>query len=119
MGIKMLFLTAGLLLVPVAAYPGQTAEILLDECQGGALKDEASPMRLVCAGYLIGMLDAASLFFQLNPTARLFCPPDGGSARQAMLVFKQYMDKHPEQLHLPASIIAMQSLKDAFPCVPE
>jgi hypothetical protein len=70
-----------------------------------------NPMRLDCAGYIVGVFDQMSF-------SRLICPPrnpNGGTA-QAVAVALKFLNEHPEQWHLAPAFLVGQSFKAAFPC---
>lgn len=72
-------------------------------------------------GFCLGFVAAISL--HIASQKRLIegvwpdvCLPNGASNEQLMLVFKNYMSKHPEHLHYLGSDVVIFALRDAFPC---
>jgi hypothetical protein len=44
------------------------------------------------------------------------CVPNESTRTQIVMIFLNYLDKHPEERHEDFVIVAMKSLKIAFPC---
>jgi len=64
---------------------------------------------LFITGYVLGVIDGM-------PRTSSICYPDGGTANQFAAVIKKYIDNHPEERHLHATDIILESMQDAFPC---
>lgn len=67
-------------------------------------------------GKCSGMLEVA---VDLGPrlTERLrYCPPGAATYQQAAKVYVKFVDAHPERLHELPLILALDSLKAAWPC---
>jgi len=47
-----------------------------------------------------------------------FCLPDQVTNDQIIKIFVKYLDDHPEELHQPASLLLVTSMRKAFPCKP-
>ncbi len=70
-----------------------------------------------CVGYLTG-LQGMEWFTRvvLEQQDKLFCIPAGVGAEQRVRVVVQYLEEHPERLHLPAAGEVAIALNKAFPC---
>jgi hypothetical protein len=44
------------------------------------------------------------------------CAPPNSTAAQFVKVFMRYVERHPEEAHLPFAAVVLYALKDAFPC---
>jgi hypothetical protein len=72
-----------------------------------------------CMGFIAGVLDRdtiATTDETGHPAGRNFCVPAEASTTQLAKVVVKYGDDHPQQLHLPAVVIVLLAMKDAFPC---
>jgi hypothetical protein len=80
---------------------------------------EATKMGLdgaFCQGLATGIVHATQAYQFLNYQT-LFCVPEGGiTTGQAVRVIVKYLRDHPEELHLRGSLVAIQALRQAFPC---
>lgn len=69
-------------------------------------------------GHCFGMIEAyLQLASELSP--RYFpahCLPEGVTIGQIAKMVVKYLDQHPEQLHLPATLVIAKVAHDAFPC---
>jgi len=45
-----------------------------------------------------------------------FCPPPGSIQGQGYDVVKKYLEDHPENRHESAAVLAMDALRQSFPC---
>jgi Ssp1 endopeptidase immunity protein Rap1a len=61
-----------------------------------------------CGAYITGVLDTLD--------DRGFCLPKEAVAAQTIDVVILYLRDHPERLHLPASGLVVDALKEKFPC---
>lgn len=120
-GFAAAILAAGLVLsAPVAAADRDpTTETWLVNCNDLGALLEYRPYDEFRAGQCIGFIDAylqswAVLYRQGHKT---FCGPSAGvSANQARLIWKKYMERHPEELQVPAIKTLHWSMLNAFPC---
>lgn len=72
-----------------------------------------------CMGFIQGVLDydtIATTDENGHPAGRHFCVPAEASETQLAKVVAKYGDDHPQQLHLPAAVVVLLAMKDAFPC---
>ena len=71
-----------------------------------------------CMGYVAGVTDT-HVAWQLveGKTNRLthYCLATDFKNGQVILVFKKYMEAHPEEVHDRADLIIYRALRDAFP----
>ena len=76
-----------------------------------------------CVGYVSGVIDdhfscqlnEPSSGAALDPTKH-FCLPDGVSPNQAVRVIVKWLEDHPARLHEAAIVLALDALRDNFPC---
>ncbi|MCF8466423.1 MAG: hypothetical protein K9G33_03390 [Sneathiella sp.] len=96
----------------------QTGDSLLRACESdpeSSLEGFANLVR--CFSYVKGIVDGATLTFDLKPEARMFCVPKQGiSVDQSVRVVVKHLKDHPEDLHKRSLILAYKSLILAFPC---
>ena len=70
-----------------------------------------------CFAYVQGIADTIRLYKAAYPDALTAClPKEGLKTDQAVRVVLMYLNEHPEELHELAPILALISLKEAFPC---
>ena len=86
------------------AMAANTAAELAEMCEDGASQNVG-----FCAGYAEGLAET------LQATGQT-CPPKEATLEQALKVIKKYVADHPESHHLPAVLMAVQAVKEAFPC---
>lgn len=93
--------------------------------------------RSYCIGYVQGVIDhdfelervryfgyvlthrlyeANRLRNKPGPYSRRFCMPKSASLDEAVAVFRTWLRAHPERLHSPANILAVDAFKGAWPC---
>jgi hypothetical protein len=75
-----------------------------------------------CIGYVAGVIDDhfscqihETSAAALDPTKHL-CLPDGVTPNQAVRVIVKWLEDHPARLHETAVILALDALRDGFPC---
>jgi hypothetical protein len=76
-----------------------------------------------CAGFVDGVIETQSMWevweakgtIVRNPHLS-FCLPEGATNDQIVKIFVKYLDDHPEELHEPASLLLVTSLRNVFPC---
>jgi hypothetical protein len=70
--------------------------------------------RAICDGYVAAISEA------MGPPNGVYdfraCFPERSTRGQLVDVVKQYLDRHPEQRHLPAVTLVANALATAFPC---
>src|SRR5882724_6127827 len=129
--VLVLLVTAAAFAVAAEAPSAKDGNALLRQCTD-ALRVEEQPnpnIELVnamnaglCIGLVWGMLDlnrAYTVYQATNPNNRLlFCLPvnDGITPSQGMRIILRYLQTHPERLHQNGSVLAVQALREAFPC---
>lgn len=65
-----------------------------------------------CSGIIGTLMVIGS---HLQPNMR-FCAPPNASAEQGAKVFMRYLDAHPARMHQPSIVLAIDSLREAWPC---
>ena len=74
----------------------------------------------VCAGIVMGIVDASSLVRVLKPkgTEQLICLniPDAATVDQEIRVILRYIDSRPERMNERFSFLALEALRAAWPC---
>jgi len=77
-----------------------------------------------CAGFVGGVMEAQTMWevwegkgtaLRKNPDLS-FCLPERVTNDQIIKIFVKHLDDHPEELHKPAALILVQSLRGTFPC---
>lgn len=72
-----------------------------------------------CMGFIQGIIDSDTIAHtdkNGHPVGRNLCVPTEASEGQLAKIVVKYGDDHPEQLHLPAAVIVLLAMKNAFPC---
>lgn len=106
---------------------GKTGNDLFEDCS----YPKGSAPSLACMSYIAGLLDGIMTGFWVGSArfpdneieARqwferemLICMPDNIPVRQIRAIYERYLDENVTQRHLPASLLLLASLKEAFPC---
>lgn len=94
-----------------AASTFRTGNDLLLSCKAADTFNQG-----VCNGYMTGVFDVENAFTEAGVSKRIFCIPAGATAGQLQLVVIQYLEEHPEELHLTAAGLTLLAFQDAFPC---
>jgi Rap1a immunity proteins len=68
------------------------------------------------AGSCEGMIETAMLFSSNLPAEVRACPPAQGSPLESAKVLLQYIDNNPDRLSEPGITLALEALRDAWPC---
>src|ERR1700733_1751124 len=68
------------------------------------------------AGSCEGMLETAMVFSPNMPTDVRACPPAQGSTVESAKVLLRYLDKNPARLSEAGITLAIEALRDAWPC---
>ena len=69
----------------------------------------------ICAGYVMGVSDTHDMITALNSSPS-FCAPDDVTVGQMVNPVHRYLVGNPERIHLSASNIIVNALKEEFPC---
>lgn len=78
---------------------------------------QATPVDVVYAsGICLGMISVLSRTGRMLPPNMRFCAPTTGTVTQAVRVVVKYLDDHPERLHDHFDILAVEGLRNAWPC---
>jgi Rap1a immunity proteins len=68
------------------------------------------------AGSCEGMIETAMLFSPNLPADVRACPPAQGSALESARVLLRYIDNNSDRLNEPGITLALEALRDAWPC---
>jgi hypothetical protein len=68
------------------------------------------------AGSCEGMVETAMLFSPNMPPDVRACPPAQGSILESAKVLLRYLDKNPDRLNEPGITVAIEALRDGWPC---
>ena len=109
-------------------YPSTSGNAYLRECSviEKDLKDlTQADMKYVfaCIGYTEGVLDGvhAEDGFQTaitgKPQTAPFCVPDAADNGQIVRITLKYIRNNPEEAHKTTSVLIVEALREAFPCV--
>ena len=70
-----------------------------------------------CANYLAGVLDVVTLFGNAGMSMRNLCLPANGITNdQAVEIYRQWAESHPERLRDAARVTVIFAMTEAFPC---
>lgn len=89
----------------------QNGNALIKYCES-----ENATERVICMAYLAGTIDTTEAWVISGKVERIICKPQEVTVRQLKKIFISYGNRHPEDLHLAASSIALAAYIDAFPC---
>lgn len=67
-----------------------------------------------CRGYILGIVDEMVVASFQNHTA--LCIPTNADDDQLIRVVVKYLNDNPATLNVPASMLVMKSMNEAFPC---
>jgi hypothetical protein len=76
----------------------------LDEAEAGS----SFAKRTIAMGYLAGVYDLT--------VGREVCPDRTVNAKESMIIVHRYLRAHPERLLENAAPLAVEALREAFPC---
>ena len=74
-----------------------------------------------CIGFVSGVLDMHAAWFGVSGSnlPRLWCFPGQKILLiQAMRIVLNYLETHPERLHIGQMQLVLEAIRDAFPCPP-
>jgi hypothetical protein len=121
-------LLATIILAPtfaLASTPDRSCVKLLNDCHAAKKYiDNADPphstveekMKVAtCVGYFAGFTDGQSLS---DDGTKRFCPPTDANitAEEKILVFLQWADRNPQQLHIDRAACVTKAFAGAYPC---
>ena len=95
---------------PANAGYYMSANKLLSLCESDSVADQN-----VCAGYVLGVTDAAQIL-DSETSMRRYCPSKNVTSSQLEKTAVTYMNDNSQQLDKPASYYVLLSLRQAFPC---
>lgn len=93
-----------------AAEPGST-EYMLEACQGPATADKS----IVCPYFVRGFIEGIQTAWFWDKDG--ICIPDTVTTKQAMAVFVQWANTHPEKWNQRDAKSLGSALLEAFPCI--
>jgi hypothetical protein len=86
-------------------------DFLVVRRNAAASDDQQLQRYAACLGYVAGASDALTV-----EGIRHYCLPFRSDAGEITEVVAKYLDQHPEELHMPAYTLVVQSLARAYPC---
>jgi hypothetical protein len=109
---------AGLTATPLLAEPEiknplETGEQFLAYCEGEGDDPYSAIGFGVCLGFIQGI---AAREATLPSAERQFCLPPAISWGDEYDIVVRFLRAHPDRRHLPASLLTMAALRQAFPC---
>jgi hypothetical protein len=90
-----------------------TGNVMLPHCKELVQDDTATtPMSGLCAGMI------TTLFWSQKALGEplKFCAPRGITRGQSRQVVLRYLESHPERLHLDIRQLAVDAMREAWPC---
>jgi hypothetical protein len=123
-----LLLLIASLFIASSASPGMVeidGKMLLENCQEAVRYMDNKNTQSVnfssvnlCVGYISGVNDLHTTF--VGSVAcfdqPVFCSPRPANLEQLVKIVANFLNAHPENLHFKGSVLAVEALKDAFPC---
>ena len=112
-------IAAGLALSVIGSAHGSVVDSGTDaqkSCQSlvdGGFQDSGAAR---AAGSCEGMLETAMVFSPNMPNDVRACPPAQGSTVESAKVLLRYLDKNPGRLSEAGITLAIEALRDAWPC---
>ena len=112
-------IAAGLALSVIGSAHGSVVDNGADaqkSCQSlvdGGFQDSGAAR---AAGSCEGMLETAMVFSPNMPNDVRACPPAQGSTVESAKVLLRYLDKNPARLSEAGITLAIEALRDAWPC---
>jgi len=106
-------------------YIGDSGKEFLEVCK--TLSSNYNPDTVVndavCLGWVEGFVEGvySSEEYQrkLSPSSeqkKMMCPQTDLSYLQCLRIIKEYIEEHPESVHMKSRHLAYQALSKAFPC---
>lgn len=102
-----------------------SGELLLDNCNdaikilnnnGYYTNYNRAAEQFTNSGNCLGYIAATADLMGLDKNKSGFCPPIGATYYQFVRVTSKYLNKHPEDINMPASVLVITALAQAFPC---
>lgn|SRR5665213_260850 len=107
------FLVVILTALSLRAEPStDSGNFLLPRCRDGLIPSNNTFL----AGACFGTIEAIIKFERLFPPGVKACPPTGITRVQAVQAVIKYLDNHPADLDKEFAGLAMDALRDAWPC---
>ena len=107
-----------------AAEAGPNGSDMLKNCkffiegmEGIPIHSDNKPDMALCAGFIQGYLTAIKQQKELFPDQnRIMCPPISASAIQYAYIIVNYLNNHPELLHISGLNLSATALFEKFKC---
>ena len=84
---------------------------------GEALAGLCRQPAAICLAYLEGVVDGAEAM-EWEQVVSGLCIPEQVDSMQLRQIFLDYAERHDELLKLPAGLLVLDALKQAWPCRP-
>ena len=94
-------------------YEGKIVGFWID---GNEIYEACQGNRVICQWFITALSDTNSLYVGRGELNESFCSPRGITVDQLTDIFLQRLERHPENRHQPAALIATDALISAFPC---
>ena len=107
-----LLLLATLAVLPAHAAEPWTGAFWNEQCASGA-SGEAS---LGCSSFVMGAIDGMRVQSMATRTPLPFCAPGNVSTGRTVELFRERLASRPQDHGLPAVVILVNALGEAYPC---
>lgn len=105
-------------------FQANTGADLLHQCQKATIEKGMTESDVAdlsyCVGFLRGMTTAFDFWRFAHSKAVKNTPPaclaEGATNQELALVIVHYLNEHPTKLHEPYANVAIEALRDAYPC---
>lgn len=95
---------------------------LIESCNAAAVPAGSTGTANMKAGWCLGLLQGVVGLNSMYVSVRddgFFCTPKGYTNIQGVRVVVSHLNRHPEKLHLDATILTVDAFHEAFPCSAE
>ncbi len=106
----------GCLCVTFLAIPIHASALTGTDLYTYCSSPDTSALKTICISYVRGLSDGLALADVMAASGTRYCPPEGSTVLQDILIVQKYLGDHPEQLNRTAGVLAALSLYAAFPC---
>ncbi len=69
-----------------------------------------------CDGLIRGMIDLNWYYSSRLGDDAFYCMPSGFTVGQGAIIIVKYLNKHPELLNQPDTLLIIKAFMDAYPC---
>jgi len=70
----------------------------------------------MCAGYILGAIDADRSLGSVWGVTAIYCVPDGVTVGQLVKIVRKYLLEYPEELHQVAAGLVIVAIAEVYPC---